>query len=215
MTTNQIRDRIAKIETKINKKRNTIIKKTGWIESGKKDEYDIKYLRDDIKRLEDEIRESLKTREKYVQQLIGEMERENILYKKVPESMRLLQMQLVENWNDWDIQRRDKLKYEYNNLGYREFSKKYKRSQYEFMSKTNEDIDRENNRDAADAVIDLYNRVNEITGEVLDWSHITCSGGGLNGVVIGKEGRAKVETIIAGGHNIQRLHIRVLVHSIN
>ena len=66
-------------------------------------------------------------------------------------------------------------------------------------------------------IINLYYRVRNITGEIVDWSGISAEVGTqgfpvLTGYVIGKEGRAFVETILAGGYNIQRLHIRVLVH---
>ena len=70
-----------------------------------------------------------------------------------------------------------------------------------------------------DLIINLIYRVRKITGEITDWSDIRASVGTggftvLNGTVIGKEGIAHIESITAGGYNIQRLHIRVLVHNI-
>ncbi len=88
-----------------------------------------------------------------------------------------------------------------------------------FKNKSDEQIHNDNVQAAKSLIIDLIYRVRSITGEITDWSDVRASAGTrgftvLNGLVIGKEGRAKVESITAGGYNIQRLHIRVLVHSI-
>lgn len=81
-----------------------------------------------------------------------------------------------------------------------------------------EDIHKANMKSAEVMIVDLFNRVREITGKVTDWTGIRAEQGNvfpvLTGVVIGVQGRAKVETILAGGYNIQRLHIRTLVHEI-
>ena len=213
MTTREIKIRLQKANEKVQKKLNTIEKKEKWIVSGKKDEYDIKYLKEDIVRLGREIKETKKTIEKYEKQLAGEMERDKILME-LPEPLKQMQKELYERWNIFDTNCRDSLKKEYKELGYSKFIEKHKYSSYDFIRKTNEEIYKENERDAKFAVIDLYYRVNEITGTIIDWSNIRCSGGALNGTVTGKEGKAKIETIVAGGYNIQRLHNRVLVHSI-
>lgn len=71
---------------------------------------------------------------------------------------------------------------------------------------------------------DLCNRVTEVTGEIQDVSNLHIGAkGDLNGYVIGANGKAKVETIGAGGYNTgtivnvkhgQIFHYRVLVHKL-
>ena len=63
---------------------------------------------------------------------------------------------------------------------------------------------------------DVWKRVIHITGDVTDAKNIHVTHGThgfpvINGVVVGKRGVAKVESIDAGGYNIQIEHIRVLV----
>ena len=60
-------------------------------------------------------------------------------------------------------------------------------------------------------LIDLMSRVSKITGEIVDASYLTIKDGNLNGYIIGKDGNADVETIGAGGYNIQIFHYRTLV----
>ena len=63
---------------------------------------------------------------------------------------------------------------------------------------------------------DLVTRVTEKVGDILDASglRIGRQNGEINGIVTGSKGQAKVETISAGGYNIQCFHYRVLVHKL-
>lgn len=87
-----------------------------------------------------------------------------------------------------------------------------------FWKLTDEQIHAANVESGKRIILDLVNRVTKITGPVRDWSglHVTSGNGGgavLNGVVIGEEGKARVESIYASGP-VQRLHIRTLVKEI-
>ena len=64
--------------------------------------------------------------------------------------------------------------------------------------------------------INLYSTTENYVGKIVDMVNISFgANGSLNGIVIGETGKkAKVETIIAGGYNVQCLHCRVLVHSL-
>lgn len=55
-------------------------------------------------------------------------------------------------------------------------------------------------------------RVEEKAGEIQDASGLyVAMNGEINGVIVGSKGNVVVETIGAGGYNIQRFHFRVLV----
>ena len=229
-------ERIANAENKIGKKQRTILKKQELI--AKKQnlldtrylanldspealtlKWDIEHYTEDISRLEREIAETTLTLDNYKKQLTGLIERVNVLITDLPDVLRKLQEELVMRWDKWDMERRDKIIADYRELDYKEFSRKYTHADVVFKSKTDEQIHDDNVQAAEDLIIDLIYRVRSITGEITDWSNIraTAGTGGftvLNGTVIGKEGIACVESITAGGYNIQRLHIRVLVRSI-
>jgi hypothetical protein len=62
---------------------------------------------------------------------------------------------------------------------------------------------------------DLCNRISAVVGEIEDVSNLNIARDGqLNGIVEGTKGSAKVETIGAGGYNIQCFHYRTLVHKL-
>jgi len=177
---------------------------------------DIKSLESDIVRGGKEIEEKKLTLEKYRAQLAGEIERESLLLKEIPESLNKMRDELVETWDAWDRARRERLNEKYSELGYTEFMKKYNYADYQFRYVTDSQIHDSNVQDAKLLILNLYYRVKDITGEITSWDGIeatigTWGGTVLNGYVEGKEGRARVESILAGGYNIQRLHVRVLV----
>jgi len=64
-------------------------------------------------------------------------------------------------------------------------------------------------------LIDLMQRIIDITGTLTDCNGLSISPkGGIDGIVKGEKGSAKIETISAGGYNIQCYHFRTLVHEI-
>ena len=79
-----------------------------------------------------------------------------------------------------------------------------------------ERLDKDLSREADRKYDFIIERTTAITGEITDASnlHFGEDGCELNGYIIGKEGRAKVQTIGAGGWNIQRFHFRTLVRAI-
>ena len=62
----------------------------------------------------------------------------------------------------------------------------------------------------------LIKRVNKVVGTIVGSISLYVGvNGELNGVIEGVNGKCKIETIYAGGYNIQCLHYRVLVHKVN
>ena len=61
----------------------------------------------------------------------------------------------------------------------------------------------------------LVNRITAKAGEIVSADGLYIANNGeINGIVVGNKARVRVETITAGGYNIQILHYRVLVHII-
>ena len=61
----------------------------------------------------------------------------------------------------------------------------------------------------------LVNEITHITGEIIDATNLSIGlKGDINGVVIGKDGTASVNTFSAGGWNIQCFHYRTKVNAI-
>jgi len=238
-----LKERIEKNNTKIEKKYGTIEKKTKLIEKKKDivrklgydpdgDKYqamdteahhdvywtmcEIENLTDDIKRINKEIPEIKALVEKYEKQLAGEIEKENMFMREIPEAMKVFQEELARRWDAWDIAWREMLKAKYKEMSYKDFVHKYSYNAYESMYTTDEQIHENNLRDSKLIILDLYNRVKAITGEITSWDDLRVEDGNmgavLNGIVYGKTGKAEVESIYAGGYNIQRLHVRTLVH---
>ena len=149
--------------------------------------------------------------------------KEHKFLTEVPESMKKMVEELTAEWDEYDKERRERLKNIYRELGWEAFFKgtpeknyynKHTRADYDFMHLTDDQIHNSNVRSAEGLVMNLYSRINAITGEVNDWSGIHYGGKALNGIVHGQLGSVRVESILAGGYNIQRLHVRVLVHEI-
>lgn len=65
-------------------------------------------------------------------------------------------------------------------------------------------------------ILDLMIRTKEVVGQIKNADCLTIGlDGHLNGIIEGEKGKAKVQTIDAGGYNIQCYHFRVLVKKID
>lgn len=92
-------------------------------------------------------------------------------------------------------------------VGYDKYLIGYHTTKEEMLAK----FQKENHQAVESLVLDLQNRIAYKVGEITDYSHLTVGMKALNGSVTGKLGTCRVESILAGGYNIQRLHVRVLV----
>jgi len=187
----------------------------------------------DAKNAEKRLAEAQKTADNWRGRLERQLEVEKTLQTEIPEAFKEARDELVDLWTQWDINARERMKqrkiemeeeYQVNKRdgyggfdmkAYREFSRAwrnlYSYSKEESLKHTDEEFRQMNEKSADDWLLDLYNRVYNITGPIIDCSDIHWSGKALNGIVVGENGSAEVETIDAGGWNIQRYHLRVLV----
>lgn len=243
MTSEMLKERIAKIEERISKKQKTIeskkkllekkqqaIIKAGYDlndeESSKQDMTifwlfcDIDFLKEDLERLPKEIDELNKTLQNYQEQLAGQVDKEDTYAVEVPEVLKDMERELAEKWTAFDVQRKNQIWEAKKSLSYTEYRKMFNKYEFNTLAyKSDEEIRKDNEKDAKDMVLNLYNRIKDITGDIKDWSGIRLARGArgsaaLNGIVTGVKGKCRVESIYAEGP-VQRLHVRVLTREIN
>ena len=145
-------------------------------------------------------------------------------FENMPQIMKDAEAELIKEWDEYDAKHKAELRKAYNKLeakypknsieGYKEFIDIYKYSSYKFMHESAADTHKNNVREARAYILDLYNRVVAKTGNITNVEGLRLNGPALNGRISGKDGTVEVETILAGGYNIQRLHCRTLVHLI-
>lgn len=175
-------------------------------------DYDIQFAKDEVKEAEKKVSEAAEK----VEQLTAKVEQlkgENEDLKAIPEALVRLQNELENSWNKNSFYWRDLYRSEYKKMDYKQFVTEYGYHAYKERYLTDEQIKRKNKVAAQSYIIDLVNRVKAKVGTITDYSGIQLDSNGksLNGTVKGTNGSAYVETIIAGGWNIQRLHLRTLV----
>lgn len=142
-------------------------------------------------------------------------------FANYPDVFKSFQLEIVDEWDEWDKRKRDRMREKIKTMPYNEFIKTYSYRTYEYaMYTTDEQIHAENVRASERLLNNLWNRVKEVTGDAQDWHGLYVTHGNefegavINGYVKGDKGTAEVETIGAGGYNIQRFHYRTLVHRI-
>ena len=82
---------------------------------------------------------------------------------------------------------------------------------YDMLRESDEDIQKRNHRKVVNMIYDLIARCEKKVGEITSVKYLHVGIKCLEGFVEGTKGRVEVRSIFAGGYNIQRLHVRVLV----
>ncbi len=174
-----------------------------------------------------DLEDAKATLAKYQKQLIIIQDKENTLLE-LPEELIIFKNNLITRWDKFDQWKKEESKKEY--LKYQEqdisaaerhrlMSNKYGKNYRDLWYMTNKQIHNSNVKDAENLVLNLLNRTIELCGKITDTKYLELNQDNqgyliINGIVIGEKGKARVESIGAGGYNIQRYHIRVLVKEI-
>ena len=196
-----------------------------------------------IRNNEEAIKNKLQTISRYEDLLQKALVKEESL-RNLPESMIELKERTITAWDAWDAKRKEavrqahtdyyalsdesrKAHYAKNDDLAKDLEKKMNDIYQSFSSfewhelycMSEEEIHRRNVQGAEDLVENLYDRVCQIVDTIEDASDLKVTAGNegfavINGTVKGHGKVAKVQSVGAGGWNIQRWHIRTLVHEV-
>ena len=219
-TVRKLNELIWKREAKLKKMNKELAKASDKVEAGHRWspkellEMDIEHEADALEENRKKLPEKQAILEKWKKKL-EEVNAENKRLDEIPEQLKKLQQELAEKIATSDMNRRKRMYKDYKEMGDKDFTEKYSYTEREYyMGRSDKDFEEMAKRDAvAEAkwwILDLINRVEKKVGEITEWK-LWFTSKALNGYVTGTKGSATIETIIAGGWNIQRRHNRVLV----
>ena len=210
MTASEITERINKVKEAIAKKEKSIARLEKEIANWTGSQYMKECKMDDLRRRNQEKEEKQQTMKNW-QTKLETLIAEDRKISRIPEQLETLRKQVVEDLIEWATDYREQMKEDRKNLTHEEFYTKYSWSEYyKYYYITDEDIRKDAEKEAKYWVLDLISRVEKKCGQITKWDlHLDIDA--LNGWVEGTKGNAEIETIFAGGWNIQRLHTRVLV----
>lgn len=165
-----------------------------------------------------------------IHQMLAKQESKQDTLSKLPQCIIDFKESLITKWDAWDINMRETIRQEYKQAyelykegkkeeyheAWLEIKYKYKHIEPRVYGKTDEEIHKENIKDAEDIILSMVNRIWPITGDITDAKHLYLNYDNngftiINGTIIGEKGKANIHSIGAGGYNVQRYHIRVLV----
>lgn len=208
-------DKLSKLKHVMNES-GLIAKKYDWAGSIEKANYwidsDIESKQDDIRSTERKIADKQAYIEKCQANVVAAQAELEIL-KEIPGVLTEAMQNLEQEWNNWDFYKRECIREAERTLSYDELRREYTYREREWARSTDEQIKSANKRDAQAYMLDLVYRVNERVGKIVnvEYLHLGACGVCLNGRVDGEKGTVYIDTIYAGGYNIQRLHVRTLL----
>ena len=218
----ELKERLEKAKANLAKAEKSLAKHEAKLASLDPNSYEHEWEEWEVKHAKNLVEEKATTVKNWEKKLAKALEQEDS-FKEMPLAFLYARAELVKEWVAYDIAQRERIKaikaefYENAHTldEIREASRKYreivKYTTEETYTKTDEDFYRIEEKNATECLVDLYNRVKAITGKITDASGIRWGGKCLDGYIVGEQGTAEVETISAGGYNIQRWHLRTLV----
>lgn len=204
------RSKVLKLEQKVER----LSKKV----EGITDEWEKRWAEQDIRRAQDELRAAKKTLEKRYAALEKAKNEESEMAEFSEEVLQMIEHVVDITFEDLTKARDKNKELYYASRGDDDKAyKMYKRlSEFDrkLMWMSDDEILNYSKIAGKEFALDLINRTKAIVGNVTNWEHLHYGVAGLDGVVYGDKGKASVNTIVAGGYNIQRRHYRVLVKAI-
>ena len=218
---NKAEENLRKLDSLIEKRKAKLVKLNKKASGLEKGTHDWKMAQWDIESEQDALEENIKKipekqalLEKW-QKKLEEVNAETKKINEIPEQLKKLQAELVEKIILSEINYRAKMRKDEKEMEWKDFTEKYScRDREYYMGRSEKDfremVIKDANYEAKMWVLDLVNRVEKKVGQITNWK-LWFASKALNGYVEGTKGIATIETIFAGGYNIQCLHQRVLV----